>query len=91
MESNSDTPIDTAQVTHCDNDGTEEHRRADTSNNRVLIELVSKLSSTVQSLQENVSSLTQKVINIGNSRDNPVPLSQLSSAHTKGFSTTNQR
>jgi len=37
------------------------NNNGDTSNNRVLIGLVSKLSSTVQTLQQNVSSLTSKV------------------------------
>ncbi|XP_033119144.1 uncharacterized protein LOC117118615 [Anneissia japonica] len=36
------------------------------SNNRVLIGLVSKLSSTVRALQKNVSTLTQKVNNLTN-------------------------
>ena len=37
------------------------NNNGDTSNNRVLIGLVSKLSSTVQTLQQNESSLTSKV------------------------------
>jgi len=37
------------------------NNNGNTSNNRVLIGLVSKLSSTVQTLQQNVSSLTSKV------------------------------
>ena len=37
------------------------NNNGDTINNRVLIGLVSKLSSIVQTLQQNVSSLTSKV------------------------------